>query len=327
MFLVYVTLAAFFLNARWTWWALALSSAGYSALFFIHRPLPGLEVHHHASGGFSLHLHGMLLAFLVIGFLLSLFLTRMSRALDQQAQQIAALEKRRSLNENFISIATLAAGAAHELSTPIGTLTLIAEDMVRDLQHDPRWKTDVVLMKEQLERCGAILGGMRGRGVEVEAEPSAPIVIGDIVSLFKREFPSVSFTTSTADSHLVCPRSPLFDSLRSLVKNAVQASPQAVRCSFDSLGDSIRLAIEDEGWGMDAATLGLGLFSMRCLPLLPSGTRYLLVGFSGRSCLNGTSCVLLLGTMGSRSSCKTAQRFCQQAVHSCCECELKKHSA
>ena len=95
MFLVYVTLAAFFLDATWTWGVLITSSLCFTALFFFHIPLPqlGMHAHHGHSEGMSLHLHGMFVAFMVIGVITSAFVTRMNREIAEQARVIADLER------------------------------------------------------------------------------------------------------------------------------------------------------------------------------------------------------------------------------------------
>lgn len=73
---------------------------------------------------------------------------------------------------------------------------------------------------------------------------------------------------------------------------------------------------------MDAATLVMGLFPLRIFSLLPSRTRYFFIGLPRGSRLDGSCSFLFVGPMGSGSSCKTAQRLCQQTVHPGRECEL-----
>jgi two-component system sensor histidine kinase RegB len=280
MFLVYVTLAAFLLNARWTWWAFLLSGAAFSGLFFWHIPLESFDVHHHGGGGFSLHLSGMLAAFFVIGFLLSLFLTAMSRELDQQAEQIRLLEEKRTREEKFLSVATLAAGAAHELSTPIATLSLICEDLTMALKKDERWGADVTLMQEQLKRCEGILNRMRGGdSYQYEVEQVTPALIGERI---RAAFPGASIDVVTSGDAFDCELEPLVAAAQSVVKNAVQASAPAERISvkvFYAVG-SLTLEVTDKGAGMEQDVvaragdpffttkvpgegLGLGLFLVR----------------------------------------------------------------
>jgi two-component system sensor histidine kinase RegB len=269
MFLVYVTLAAFFLNGAWTWWSFALSSLGFVLLFFFHIPIAGMDAHHHSGGGdFSLHLHGMLFAFLIIGSLVSVFLTKMSDALEIQATQLALFEKRKGLEDNFISVATLAAGAAHELSTPIATMSLIADDMCRDLQSDTRWNGDVSLLSEQLARCTRILESMRGQSAEINREVITEISVSDLVSTIRAGFPEANIQFSFDEGVFTCFSRALIEALRSLVKNALQASGVAAIINFniELSPEFVRFLIVDTGSGMTedvAARVGEPFFTTK----------------------------------------------------------------
>jgi two-component system sensor histidine kinase RegB len=269
MFLVYVTLAAFFLNGAWTWWSFALSSVGFVSLFFFHIPIAGMDVHHHSGGSdFSLHLHGMLFAFLIIGSLVSVFLTKMSDALDAQATQLTLFERRKGLEDNFISVATLAAGAAHELSTPIATLSLIAQDMYRDLKNDLRWHADVTLMSEQLTRCTRILESMRGQSAELTSEVLVEISASDLVSTVRAGFPEANIKFSFEDGVFTCFSRALVEALRSLVKNAIHASGEEGTIEFkvELLPDFVRFLVIDTGPGMSeevAARVGEPFFTTK----------------------------------------------------------------
>lgn len=283
MFLVYVTIAAFVLNAAWTWWSFAVSSVGFISLFFFHIPLSGFEVHHHGGGaGFNLHLHGMLIAFIVIGALTSLFLTRMSRELELQEESIQQLKQQRVVEEKFLAIATLAAGAAHELSTPIGTLSLISDDFAKELSKEPRLAEDVALMQEQLTRCNTILDRMRGEAGRDYQETLKTLTTDEIRSVIEGQFASHNVEVACEEgSFSTYPRT-FFEATQSLIKNACQASRvgQTIVCALSFKDEEVEVLVRDHGSGMSesevaragepfyttkapGAGFGLGLFLVK----------------------------------------------------------------
>lgn len=268
IFLVYVTFAAFFLNARWTWCIFLLSSALFVALFFFHVPLDQLSVESehaamgHASmdrgnhGGFSLHLHGMLVAFLVIGLLTAIFLGRLSRELEAQAEQLDAMAKREQERQQLMALASLTAGAAHELATPLGTLTLISEDLERALGRSEEWSEDVTLMRSELARCEKVLSRMRGQSVELAGEVPARTTVEIIFRRVEEELrPGESVRFETADSShipLKTLQTSLVSSLAALVRNGLQAcsGQESVLVEARRAGESIVFSVRDRGEGI-----------------------------------------------------------------------------
>lgn len=312
IFLVYVTFAAFFLNARWTWWIFLLSSSLFVALFFFHVPLDQLAVEgDHASmghasmghgsldhgnhGGFSLHLHGMLVAFLVIGLLTAIFLGRLSRELEQQAEQLDTMAKREQDRQQLMALASLTAGAAHELSTPLSTLTLIAEEMQRAFGSSQEWSEDVTLMRCELARCEKVLSRMRGQSVELAGEAPARTTVEAIFRRVAEELrPGESVRFGTADGAQIAfktlPAS-LVSSLAALVRNGLHAcsGKDSVVVEARRAGESVVFSVRDRGEGIAPEVLervgspffttkspgqglGLGVFLVKLFALQVGGS-------------------------------------------------------
>jgi two-component system sensor histidine kinase RegB len=258
MFLAHVALAAFFLNARWTWGVFGIASAAFIFLFFFHVPVSqfSMHMHHGMDSGFSLHLHGMFIAYFVIGLILAAFLTRMSGEIDTQAREIDELRSREQLERNLRGLATLTAGAAHELSTPLGTLTLIGEELSRALKGKPEFNDDIVMMQEQLQRCASILQRMRGQSAELQGE--APVTVS-IESVLRGVVEGVSSPSAlgircdiAASRQLYTLQDSLLSSLRALVNNAFQASSYTgtVDLEVTEEGENVVFLVRDSGVGM-----------------------------------------------------------------------------
>jgi two-component system sensor histidine kinase RegB len=263
MFLAYVTLAAVVLDSRWTWIVFSVSLACFFGLFFLHIPLPQLGMHHHHTGheGFSLHLHGMLVAFVLIGGIVAAFVTRMNREMQEKAAQIAALQRAEEDQKRLMSLATLTAGAAHELATPIATLLLISEDLSSALSGDPRWAEDVQTMKHELNRCSEILHRMRSGGTELNGEPPRHFALAEVAHELRGAFSKIDsarvvFSGCINEELTVWSlKDALIGSLKALIKNGLQASPpeSEVVCHAALSQDEILFTVRDSGIGMSDA--------------------------------------------------------------------------
>ena len=126
LYLVQITLSAVVLNKLWTWALGVLSTACFGLLFWFHVPLPILEAHQHTEKGLSPHLTGMWLAFMIAAALITFFTGKISDALRRREQEVLELKDQVAKHERLASLVTLAAGAAHELGTPLGTIAVVA---------------------------------------------------------------------------------------------------------------------------------------------------------------------------------------------------------
>jgi two-component system sensor histidine kinase RegB len=302
-FLAHVALAAFFSNARWTWGVFALASATFVLLFFVHIPVPelGVHAHHAAASGFSFHLHGMLVAFLVIGFITALFLTRMSSALEAQSRELDVLRAKRYEQEKLLALATLTAGAAHELASPIGTLTLICESMRSDKPESPVWKEDIAVMEQELVRCSEILRKMRGQSGDLQGELPSTIEVAELLHEISKPFGvRVQIHAAEGTERVVSLRHSLASSLSAMIKNAVQASSDEVAVVVEASGqhDTVRFSVIDRGEGISpeiierigepffttkdpGAGTGLGVFLVKLFAIRIGGS-FELAGAEGR---------------------------------------------
>ena len=130
LYLILVMLTAIMTNAAWTWSAVITSSLCYALIFWFHTSLPsalggehGMHSQHGAhSASFSLHLQGMWLAYTIAAIAIALFVSRLSVALQRERE-------RRLEGEKLLGLAALAAGAAHEIGNPLGTIRVVTSDL------------------------------------------------------------------------------------------------------------------------------------------------------------------------------------------------------
>ncbi|MFO1060417.1 MAG: ActS/PrrB/RegB family redox-sensitive histidine kinase [Dongiaceae bacterium] len=253
-----VTVAATVLSRRSTAVLAGLAVLLVLALSMAHRPLPW------ADHGFRLQplfIVGLALALglstlFIAGYVFSVAeeARRMSHALS--ATQMA-LDRERRLS----ALGGLAAAAAHELGSPLGTIAVVAREIARDLPPDSPLRPDIDLLLSQSERCREILAGLAARpdadrGVPFDRLPLDALV--DAAAAPYRGRP-VAFKVALEPAEPGAPtpglpaRPELLHGLGTLIENATQFARREVRVVIRWDATQMSIAILDDGPGFDPA--------------------------------------------------------------------------
>jgi len=264
LYLVEITLSAVILSKAWTWALGLVSAAGFGLLFAVHVPLPIFEAHHSADG-FSAHLMGMWLAFAAGALLITVFIGKVSEALRQREQEVLALRDRLARHERLGAIATLAAGAAHELGTPLGTIAIASKDLeyyATEISGNAEVAEDARLIRAEVERCRRILNQMSARGAEPLGEAPAVAQLDAflesvVAGLPPAARPAIRTEVTGAPREAVFPCEAARQALTALVKNALDASQagQTVSLSAEAAAGRLRFTVQDSGHGMSPDAL------------------------------------------------------------------------
>ena len=263
VYIVYIALAAVTLGSQWTWTITVLAIAGYATLFAITPPA---EMHdaHRPANDLSGHLAGMWVAFLSAAVLIGFFVTRVRAALDARERALAEARRQAALQERLASLTTLAAGAAHELATPLATIAVASKELVRAAEASAASALveDARLIRSQVERCRQILDHMSGRADASTVDPPAlidpAVVVREAIEALPSGAASRVLTRVQGGSATVrIPRVGVARVLTTLLKNALDASPEGspVEIAVTASPDQLQFAVSDSGQGMDEATL------------------------------------------------------------------------
>lgn len=150
LYLLPLIIAATTLPRVYGWAMGLLTVACYTALMFYAPPLSGEHAMH---SEFGLHLLGMWFTFVVSALLIAILIVRMSTTLRERDWALAAYREDSLRNEKIVALGALAAGAAHELGTPLSTMAVVVKEMESECAHLPALADDVRCLQEQIALC------------------------------------------------------------------------------------------------------------------------------------------------------------------------------
>lgn len=182
---------------------------------------------------------------------------RLGDAVRTRQDALVRAERASSRAEAVASLGTLAAGAAHELATPLGTIAVVANDLERTIDEDPaRAVEDAALVRAEIERCRTIIARMAARAGDQIGELATRVPLREIhaeivASLPCQERSRLASTLADRVDEVWVPRAGLVQALASLVANGLASDARAevaIRASTD--GDEIVFEVVDDGPGV-----------------------------------------------------------------------------
>jgi len=288
LFVTHVAMAVVVLKLRWVWVLVAFTVTCYALLFGVHVPLRWVD----DEPSWALPV-GQWLALALTAVLIAYFLGKLRRALRLRDAEVVSMQNTVLRAEQLASLTTLAAGAAHELGTPLGTIALVAGELQREAERTAlpaRVIDDVQLIRSQVDRCRRILDRMNIEHMRDPDEAATTFEISDMLVDLRQEvgdgaFARVAVEAGASASPMRAPRHTLIIALQILIQNALDATVDGsatVTLSIQRQGEDAVLSVSDRGVGMSDEQLrkagepfvtskspqqgmGLGLFLVRLI--------------------------------------------------------------
>ncbi|MGB1581406.1 MAG: ATP-binding protein [Nevskiales bacterium] len=236
----------------------------YSALFYWHQPLP----HSHVGSAFDLHVIGMWANFILSAGLIAAFISLLARAVRQRDAALANEREQGMRNEQILALATQAAGAAHELNTPLSTLTVLVNELRQDSTTPASLQKDFDLMQQQLGLCQQRL---RDLVEQSRHNPPTAVQLATLVAQLQarwsllRPETHLQIDNRAADASILGDNS-LPQAILNLMGNAADASADnganQIRLYVSVSNAGVRIEIDDWGKGVGSKqnkTGGLGV--------------------------------------------------------------------
>jgi two-component system sensor histidine kinase RegB len=261
LYLLQVILGAVLFEVMWSWVLVAVTSGCYLMLMVWHREIALPEPFGASfSGVFIL---GGFISFLLAAILAVAFISRITINLRRRDERLADLRQQSAEEDHIVRMGLLASGAAHELGTPLATLSVILNDWQRmpALSGDGELRQDIAEMQAQLARCKTIVSGIllsageaRGEGTE---HSSVNAFLDGVVEEWRGSRPGVrlDYRNDFGEDEEIISDAALRQVIFNVFDNAFEESPRWVAVTATRREDDLILRTEDAGRGFDAAIL------------------------------------------------------------------------
>jgi two-component system sensor histidine kinase RegB len=297
-YLVGITVAAVSLGHRWAIALGLLSNVAYGYTFVYHRPLEFIDASF-SGRMLMLHLSGMWVAFVAATGLIAYFVGHVSEALAQRERELGIARASAARSERMAALFSLGAGAAHELATPLSTISTAAGELERAILRReqgvaPAELTYITAIRAEVARCTNVLDQLSGRASASSAADSEVVLSRLVDDLRYRLGESLAsrldVVLQAAPQTIQVPAEPLRQALIALLRNAFDASRPEQRVTIHvQQDDGVRIEVIDRGHGMNEAEisragepffttkaagsgLGLGLFLVHAFADQMGGT-------------------------------------------------------
>lgn len=254
-YLVPLTIAAATLPWFYTAVLAGLAVSAYSVLLIWYEPLAAFEFEL-STGLINLHMIGMWLNLAMSAGLISLFVVRMAAALRQHAEHLAERREQSIRDAQLLGIASVAAGAAHELSTPLSTMSVLLKDLRTDYP-DPQLQEDLALLQEQVKMCKDSLQHMVRRAEHSRIQPlqdeQVDLWLKSLLARWQLMRPEASWQLLPLPDRaapLIKASPELGQAVLNLLNNAADACAEGIQIALEWDQRRLRLSVRDYGPGV-----------------------------------------------------------------------------
>jgi two-component system, sensor histidine kinase RegB len=259
LFVLHVVLMALLLPPLATASGTVLVIACYVALTRFHAPL---EMRSGDAVPAHLLTFGWWLSFMLTAGVVAWFVMRIVATLRDHERLLSEAAQRTLRDDAVLRVGALAAGAAHELATPLTTMALAAGEIARHAD-SPSLQHDAGILTSQIKICRETIANLMAAAGHARAVGGGRERLDQFL-----ESIAVRCRTMRPEANIVCDwggvlpapeifaEQALMQALLALLNNAVDASPKEVQFAGYLEGDALRLSIIDRGSGLPAGNHG-----------------------------------------------------------------------
>lgn len=275
LFLLPLVIAAATLPHGYTWAMTALTTGCYTLLMKYYVPLAmpqdedmsgmdhaGMDHMNHGMAAmdmgthdsiFDLHVFGMWLGFVISAVVVAYFVVKMAHAVRERDAALAHAREETLRNERIVALGTQAAGAAHELGTPLSTLAVVIGELKHDPAMQPEWRDSLDTLDGQVRACKRILDKLLAHAQDGETRQSLEQFLAETLDEWQLLRPTVHYRhrpsgTQPAPELRIDPA--LRAALLNLLNNAADASPDEIDIETRWDAHDFTLSIHDHGRGL-----------------------------------------------------------------------------
>ncbi|CAH0992630.1 Sensor histidine kinase RegB [Sinobacterium norvegicum] len=265
-YLIPISIAAATMNKKQSWVITASSISLYTLLLNFYQPLEILapEQHsgHHGNTNDSLinlHLIGMWLTFVLSALLINTFIIQMAAAIRRREHDLNRLREEDLQQQQVMAVASLAAGTAHELGTPLNTMMLLIDEVHDNPDLPTECRQDLHTIDGQLQRCQQILKKLTHQAEHYRQEEFKRKRIDEYLRELLNHWiiirPEASFKLTITSDYIATLKigATMEQAIINLLNNAADACPEKIDISLHCLAaeKTVTITIDDHGDGID----------------------------------------------------------------------------
>ncbi len=231
---------------------LALASIAVLAHFHLDLPWPNDEFRLD-----PIFILGLALALGISVLFFATYVLSVSEEARRLSDALSATQMALDRERQLSAVGALAAAAAHELGTPLGTIALVAHEIARDLPKGSPLANDAELLLSESKRCKEILAELAARP-GADSEPFGPLPVAALIENAAAPYRrgEVQFRVESEGEPPSMPVSPeLSHGLGTLLQNAFEFARFEVVVKLRADERTFKITINDDGPGFDAALL------------------------------------------------------------------------
>jgi two-component system sensor histidine kinase RegB len=263
LYLLPLIVVATTLNRRYAWTMSAAVLSCYTLMVFEYQPLFIMEGQHGGQfGDFHLHLLGMWFSFALSVGLIVFFIMRMSLNIRQRDMRLAEMHETAERDSYILALGAMAAGAAHELGTPLATMAVVSHELACDFADNKEVSEQTAILKHELARCKQVLSQLSASAGELRAEGELSLAfdryIRDAVTRWQVMRPQAEVRLdqkSEGEVPELIAGTTLTQALYNLLNNSADAAAQGMVVRFGWDEQQLWLEVHDQGDGFPAYIL------------------------------------------------------------------------
>lgn len=255
--LVPICISAATLPWKFTWAITSLCLVAYTGLLFLHVDIPFFEITHH-NASINWHVWGMWFNFFISATLITYFVVKMARTLHQQDEILSDLREDELRNQQLMAVAMLAAGAAHEMNTPLSTMTVLLSELQEEYKGNPLLVADLNILSQQVKHCACTLKHLVQDSNEAHEgifkQQPIKTFCESIINRWQLMRPNVNFTlTFNNQIQNAIVHDPRLDyAIINLLNNAADENPNNIQLQVECEHNQLVWKIIDSGKGINS---------------------------------------------------------------------------
>jgi two-component system sensor histidine kinase RegB len=227
-----------------------------------HLPLPW------PTPGFALEpvfILGLAAALALSTLFVAIYVFSVAEEARRMSHALSATQMALDREQQVSALGALAAAAAHELGSPLGTIAVVAKELARDLPPDSPFKDDVQLLLSQSERCRGILASLAAKPDVGGGTPFDSVGVRQLVEMtaapHRRHDVNLAIQelVLNSDGNAVAPKVPrrpeILHGLGTLLQNATEFARSRVEVKALWRDGQLTMTIADDGPGFPADLL------------------------------------------------------------------------